>query len=456
VMLLAHLLAEHGVSLPDLKKDTLLRRLDDESLPAVARELIELRLESNKTSTAKYRRLVESISTDGRLRNTLQMYGAARTGRFAGRVFQPHNLPRPTLKSGMIEEGIEAAIGGMLPLWLSDQPGLEAFAFASNAIRGVVTAPPGKKLVVSDWANIEGRVAAAIAGEEWKILAFLEFDALVGPDLYLLSYARSFGLDVADVPEDGPERQMGKVQELSLQYEGGGNAFASMAAVYRMDLRAMADAVREVADPEVWKNAEGFVGWMKQHKKPLPSEDMEVCAACEVVKSGWRENHPAIVGLWRELSHAWRLAAHNPGKEFTAGPNGLLKFYHRAGWLRIVLPSGRSLVYMHPRADEDGGLRFTGLNPYTQKWGTVHTFGGKLFENIVQAVSADVLIEALHRVDPVMPVVLHVHDEIITEVDDTPEYTPEKLSAIMCEKVPWLPELPLAAKGFETYRYRKG
>lgn len=457
--LLKHILDSYGVSLPDMRADTLRRRLEDETLPDGVRELLELRLVSNKSSTAKYQRLSDAVSDDGRLRNTLQVFGAQRTGRWAGRVFQPHNLPRPDLKNGVIEAGIEFAVsaakaGSSVAQDIELVTGVGATRIASNALRGTVIAAPGRKLVVSDWANIEGRISATVAGEDWKVEAFREFDALVGEDLYKLAYARSFGVPVSSVKDDSTERQMGKVQVLSLQYQGGSNAYASMAAVYRINLEDLAAAVREVATPEAWKHAEGFVAWMKSKKKPLPGGD-EVSTACEVLKTAWREAHPAHVEMWRQLDAAWRMAVRNPGEVFTAGKDDLLQFHVLKDWLRIKLPSGRLLCYRSPRVDESG-FRFMGLSPYSRQWGWVRTFAGKLHENLVQGIAADVLAHALPRVDPVMPVVLHVHDEIITEVEDVPEFTAERLSQMMCEPLPWLPQLPLAAKGFETYRYRKG
>lgn len=212
--LLKHLLEQYGVDLPDMKKGTLERRLEDQELPGVVRELIAIRLEASGTSQAKYERVLSGVSKDGRLRGTLAFCGASRTGRWAGRLFQPQNMPRPNMKAAAIEAAIEDIKSGVGDLVLDDP-----MRAASNAIRGSIVASEGHKLVVADLANIEGRVLAWLAGEEWKLKAFAAYDRGEGPDLYLVTAGEILGKRPEDVTDE--ERQStGKVPELACLLEG--------------------------------------------------------------------------------------------------------------------------------------------------------------------------------------------------------------------------------------------
>ena len=227
--LLGHILVEYGVDLPDMQAATIERRAADPDLPPELRELLAIRLQASTSSTAKYNALLRGVSGDSRLRGTLQYSGAQRTRRWAGRLFQPQNLPRPVLKQPEIDLGIQALKTGCADL-VTDN----VMQLTSNAIRGCLVAPAGRKLVVSDLSNIEGRVAAWLAGEDWKLQAFREYDEGSGPDLYRLAYARAFAIEPDDVEKD--QRQVGKVMELMLQYEGGVGAFLTGAATYGVGL----------------------------------------------------------------------------------------------------------------------------------------------------------------------------------------------------------------------------
>lgn len=444
--MLAFICAEYGVDLPDLRADTLRRRMDDPELPEGVRLLLALRLESTKTSTAKYKALLKATSRDGQLRNTLQFAGAQRTARWAGRIFQPQNMPRPDMEQEDIDEGILALKEGCAELFFSDVMRLTA-----NAVRGCIVAPPGRKLVVSDLSNIEGRGLAFLAGETWKLKAFADFDAGVGADLYNVAYARSFNVDVKTVSKK--QRQIGKVQELGLGYEGGVAAFLTFAAVYNMDLDELADAVWATVSKNAIQDACGVYQWAKKRKRTLGLSE-RVYAACEVLKRAWREAHPATVALWAAAGESTRKAIENPGITYEIGPH--LKVRRDGAWLRIRLPSGRYLCYVNPEVSEDGQISYHGINQYTRQWSRIKTYGGKIIENCTQAFARDVLAYNMPAIDAAgYMLVLSVHDELLTIPPDAPDYNVKTLSKFMATQPPWAQGLPLAAAGFEDVRYRK-
>lgn len=462
--LLAYICAEYGVDLPDLKADTLRRRVDDVNLPEGVRLLLSLRLESTKTSTAKYKALVNATSADGRLRNTLQFAGAQRTARWAGRIFQPQNMPRPDLTrvadhfqvsfkeaedllEDYLEQGIEALKGGYADVVFDNVIGLTA-----NAVRGCIVAPPGKKLTIADLSNIEGRGLAFLAGERWKLKAFADFDAGVGEDLYKVAYGRSFNIDPKEAT--GQKRQIGKVMELGLGYEGGVAAFLTFAAVYNMDLDDLARAVWATASTEALDNAKGMWSWAQKKKRTL-GLSMGVYVACEVLKTAWREAHAATKALWAAAGEAVRLAIKNPGETFPIGQH--LKARRDGAWLRIRLPSGRYLCYINPDVDADGQITYFGVNQYTRQWGRIKTYGGKLVENATQAFARDVLAYNMPAIEAAgYEIVLSVHDELLTETPDSPEFNADDLGRMMAAPPSWAKGIPLAAAGFECTRYRKG
>ena len=402
---LEHLEQTLAFTTPDLKKGTVSTLLQG-TLTSEVRELLEIRQQASATSPAKYKVLLKATSADGRLRGTLQFCGASRTGRWGGRLFQPQNLPRPTMKQEQIDFGIDA-----MKLDAEDLLFDNVSELCSSAVRGALIAAPGCKLVVSDLSNIEGRVLAWLAGEDWKTEAFKQFDAGVGHDLYKLAYAKSFNKKAEDVTKD--ERQIGKVQELALGYQGSVGAFSSMAALYGVF---------------------------------LPEEEVK-----RIVEA-WRKAHKAVVSLWYDLERAVKDAIRSPNKRFTVRD---LSIGYKDNWLRIKLPSGRYLCYPNAGLNE-GTIVYQGVNQYTKKWETIETYGGKLAENVVQAVARDVLASGMFRAEAAgYAVCLHVHDELITETPDTDEYSVDELSRIMSTNPGWSLGLPLAAAGFETRRYKK-
>lgn len=444
-LLLGYILAEYGVNLPDFKADTLRRRMEDPELPEGVKLLLAIRLEATKTSTAKYKALVNAVSADGRLRNTLQFGGAQRTTRWSGRIFQPQNMPRPNMEADDIDVGIQALLAGCPRLFFDDVMQLTA-----NAVRGCIVAPINRKLCIADLSNIEGRVLAWLGGEQWKLDAFARYDNGDGPDLYIMAYARAFNVDPATVQKW--MRQIGKVMELGLGYEGGVAAFLTFAAVYNMDIEAMADAVWETASQEALDNANGMWEWAKKKHRTLGLSN-HVYVACEVLKRAWRDAHPATTALWADVADATRMAIAKPGQVFRVRD---LSFRRDGSWLRVRLPSGRYLCYFQPKLLDDGQITYMGVDQYTRQWKRIKTYGGKLVENITQAVARDVLASAMQPAeDAGYEIVLSVHDELLTETPDTDEFSSDGLAAIMSTNPPWAQGLPLSAAGFETDRYRK-
>lgn len=444
--LLTYLLEEHGVDLPDMQKATLERRLAAPELPECVRELLRIRLEATISSTAKYKALKRAVNQDGRLRGTIQFDGAQRTRRAAGRVFQPQNLPsRGVLPPEEVPDAIEALLGGYADLVYDN-----VMRVCSSTIRGCLIPAPGKKFVISDLANIEGRDAAWLAGEEWKLQAFRDFDNGSGPDLYKVAYAKAFGVPVDEVTK--AQRQIGKVLELFMQYEGGVGAFLTGAATYGIDLDEMATGLQGKMSADVVREAEQFYEWRLDMKLGVYGLRHQTFIACDVLKRLWRRAHPAISSLWPELRDAALAATNRPGVTFECRR---FKVRRDGAWLRIRLPSGRYLCYPFPEVN-DGKLSYMGINQYTKKWQRIGTYGGRLFENACQSFARDVLYDAKPAIEAAgYAQVLEVHDEVVTEVPDTPEFNEPTLSALLATPPAYAPDLPLAAGGFEAYRYGK-
>ncbi len=338
----------------------------------------------------------------------------------------------------------------------------------SNALRGIIVAPSERKLVAADLSNIEGRVLPWLAGEEWKLQAFRDFDAGVGPDIYKLAYARAFRIDPERV--DKFQRQIGKGLELSMGYGGGVGAFLKIALSYGLDIEAMA-VVMHLELPEKYKfKAMETWEWAVERRKTFgPTQKQYV--VCDSLKQMWRDAHPAIVRFWKDCETAVRcaingteppvmLSGDDAGTRVVAVPGGLqvgfVTFDRKGNWLRIRLPSGRFLCYPSPKVDEGGKISYWGLNQYSRKWQKLTTYGGKLAENIDQAISRDIMAHAMPRAEARgYKIVLTVHDEIVTETPDTHKYSAAGLAAIMSTNPPWAVGLPLAAAGEESYRYGK-
>lgn len=429
-----------GVNIDSVAKADVLDALKDEGLPSVAREALTLRREAAKASVAKLSAMKNRAGEDGRVRFTHQFHGAG-TGRWAGRGIQTQNLPRGNLKPEQVEDAI-AHLND--PIYLDILYG-QPLTVVSSCLRGMITAAVGNDLLACDFSNIEGRVNAWLAGEEWKLQAFRDFDAIPETDkeakaladIYVLSYAQAFGLTPAEAK---PHRQLGKVQELALGYGGGVGAFQSMAKVYNVT----------VADEKA-----------------------------DELKAAWRQAHPCIVQYWYDLEDA-AIRAVTMGGKYTAGPRGREVIFKKSGsFLFCKLPSGRVLCYAYPEirtvttpwgADKealtfmaviDDNIRRKGkvLDDLRAKgkWQRISTFGGSLCENVVQAVARDMLVSAMGNLDALgYDTVMHVHDEVVLEFPESyPARTIDVVKSAMCKLPAWAAHLPLAAAGWRGKRYRK-
>lgn len=410
-----------GVQMEGLAKANVLDALSLDDLPVLVRRALLLRQEAGKTSTAKLRAMREAASgQDARVRGTMQYHGAG-TGRWAGRRIQPQNFPRPTLKFRWIEDAIANFHDVEYLTVFHGQP----LTVVSSCLKSMIRAAVGEDLLAADFKNIEGRALAWLAGEEWKIQAFRDYDQKIGPDLYLVSAARIYGTEPTDYNEDSIERQHGKVAELACGYQGGVGAFQTMAKTYLV----------KVSD-----------------------------SLADTIKTRWREAHPKIVQYWYALEQAALDAVLNAGKTFRVGPNGRGVFFRVSGsFLWCKLPSGRVLCYPYPTVkgietpwgEMKDQVHYMTVDGLTNKWVETHTYGGKLAENVTQAICRDLLVAAIRQAEAAgYPVVLHVHDEVVSEVPKDFGSLEEFEAA--CSTMPaWADGLPVVAKGWRGERYRK-
>ena len=445
--LITYIKEEYGWDIPTMTKAELEKRVSDTSIPEPVRELLALRLMSTKTSVKKFEAVINAVNKDNRLRGCLQFRGAARTGRWSGRLFQPQNLPRPSMSEDEILLAINAAKNGCLDLFFDDPA-----KALSNCLRGLIIAPEGKKLVVADYSNIEGRVLAWLSGEDWKVKAFEEFDAGHGHDLYKLTYGRTFNVDPGSVTKT--QRQMGKVLELAMGYQGGAGAFVTFAKGYGIDLDAMADVVAQTIDPNVWTEAESSYEYFRE-KNLTCGLERKTFIACDAVKRAWRMANSNIADFWRKADDAVVKAMTSPSR---VKVGEFITMYRRGAYLVVELPSGRCLCYPAPQLHDDGTCTFSymGVEQFTRKWKRIKTYGGKVVENMTQAVAADVLAEGLINLEAAgYETVLTIHDEVLAETPNTPDYNVKEMMRLMTELPSWTKGLPLAAAGFEDVRYRK-
>ena len=388
-----------GHSTDSLDKAAVSDLLAEASDPVVAR-VLRLRQMLGKTSTTKYGTMLAAAGADGRMRGLTQYYGAARTGRWAGRLVQLQNLPQNHLDAiDSVRELVRSRDLETLELLFDDVPDI-----LSQLIRTALVAKPGHTFLVADFAAIEARVIAWMAGEQWRQDVFAS-----GGDIYCSSASQMFGVPVEKHGVNGHLRQKGKVAELACGYGGGVNALVAFGA----DKMGLSEA-----------------------------EMTEIVAQ-------WRAASPSIPKFWRDTEKAAKLALENPGFRY-AIPCGVI-FRKDADALRCILPSGRRLSYWGARL-ENGSIVY--MSQDTVGWVKKDTWGGKLVENIVQAVARDCLAVAMDRLAAAgFAICFHVHDEVVAEAPEGSRW--EDMAEIMGHPIDWAPGLLLRADGYGTKFYRK-
>lgn len=402
-----------GQPVENLRKETVSGLLDEIEDP-MAKRALRLRQELSKTSVKKYVAMEAARCEDGRVRGLMQFYGANRTGRWAGRLIQLQNLTKNRteildfarqLVKEQKTEAIKAIFGGVPDL-------------LSQLIRTCFIAEPGKKIISADFSAIEARVLSWLAREGWRLEVFATHGKI-----YEASASAMFGVPIEHIVKGRPEyalRQKGKVAELALGYQGGAGALAQMGAL----------------------------------KMGLTEEELP-----DIVRR-WRQTNKRIVDFWYQIDRA-AISVLQEGRP--VGLAGLTlqrecDFDHGQDFFTIRLPSGRKLFYARPfLAPNQWGndsLHYYGMNQTTKKWDAQDTYGGKLTENVVQAIARDCLAEALARLEAAgHQVIFTVHDEAILEVPE--QVTVEEVCAIMGQPIPWAPGLDLPADGFESPYYKK-
>lgn len=401
-------LSEQGVEMANVTKDTIAEALQDPALPEVVRRVLEIRTALGKTSVAKYSTMLVAHCQDHRLRGILQFYGANRSGRWAGRLVQTHNLAKNSLPDLALarELAAEGDFDTMGTLF-----GETAFVF-SELIRTAFIPSDGCRFIVSDFSAIEARVLAWLAGEEWVLEAFRN-----GEDIYCKTASMMYHVPVEKHGANSHLRQKGKVAVLACGYQGG------VGAMKRMD-----------------------------RSGSIPEDELQS------VVDQWRQANSKAVKLWRTCELAARTAIE---EHRTVRLKNGVAFGYINGNLFIKLPSGRKLCYWDTRLKldpRDGRehIVYMGVNQETKQWGETETYGGKLVENIVQATARDCLAISMQRVAALgYNIVMHVHDEIIVDcpIEDTGAM--DRINACMAEPIPWAPGLPLRGDGYETPFYMK-
>ena len=401
-------LNDKGLPMKSVTKDTIAAALTLKYIPDDVRRVLEIRTALGKTSVSKYSAMLDAVCEDNRLRGILQFYGANRSGRWAGRIVQTHNLARNSLPD--LDLARELAAGGEFDT-LQTLFGETAFVF-SELIRTTFIPSPGCRFVVSDFSAIEARVISWIAGEDWRLDVFRN-----GGDIYCATASQMYHCKVVKHGENGELRQKGKVAELACGYQGG-------------------------------------VGAMKRMDKDgaIPEEELQS------VVDNWRNANPRIVKLWWDYEAAAKAAIR---EHRTVRRGKGIEFSYKNGNLFVKLPSGRKICYWGARLKQDDktgkeSIVYMGVNQETKQWGEAETYGGKLVENIVQATARDCLAVAMIRVSELgYKIVMHVHDEMIVDVPREDTNALEVINKCMSDPIEWAPGLPLRGDGYETEFYKK-
>lgn len=373
--------------------------------PAV--RMLRIRQELGKTSVKKYQAMEHAVCPDGRLRGILQFYGANRTGRWAGRIVQVHNLPQNKIPDlDLARQLVKEEDFETMELLFEGIP----FVF-SQLIRTAFIPSPGCRFVVSDFSAIEARVIAWLSDEKWRQEVFATHGKI-----YEASAAQMFHVPIENIKKGSKLRQQGKVAELALGYGGGFGAIKAM------------DKAGSIPDDEI-----------------------------PMIISNWRKASPSICRFWYNAEGAAKAAIQ---EHRTVKLKHGITFSYINRILFIGLPSGRKLAYYDARIEENAkgkeAITYAGVNQDTKAWGRLETWGGKLVENIVQAVARDCLAETMKRVsEGHYRVVMHVHDEIIVDVPKENKLALEEITQLMAEPVSWAPGLLLRGDGYETDYYKK-
>ena len=396
---------ETGKDVEKLTKDAIPDLLKVTDCEVVSR-VLNIRKEMAKTSVKKYAAMQEAVCEDNRVRGLLQFYGANRTGRWAGRLVQVQNLPQNRLNDlDLARDLVRSGDIDMVEMLFGNIPDT-----LSQLIRTAFVAPEGYTFAIADFSAIEARVIAWLAGEQWRLDVFNSHGKI-----YEASAAQMFGVPIESITKGSPLRQKGKVAELALGYQGGVNAMINMGAL----------------------------------KQGLTEGELPGLV------NAWRNANPAIVRLWRVVENAAKDAVAGLPKQIMHG----LKFYVEDKILFAELPSGRRLSYVNPRLKSGsfGGdsLCYDGMDQMTKQWKPVDTYGGKLVENLIQAIARDCLAEAMLNLhDAGYKIVMHVHDEVVCEVPQY-ELKLEEINAIMGKPIAWAPGLHLTADSYSSRFYKK-
>ena len=393
-------LTENGMEVDSLGKKDVAAMM--KTAPEDLAEVLALRLQLAKSSVRKYEAMQNAVCADGRCHGMFQFYGANRSGRWAGRLIQLQNLPQNHMED--LEQARDLVKAGdyeMLSMLYDSVPGV-----LSELIRTAFIPRPGYKFIVSDFSAIEARVLSYLAGEKWRADVFHN-----GRDIYCESASRMFGVPVEKHGQNAHLRQKGKIAELALGYGGSVGALKAMGAL--------------------------DMGLTEDELQPLVTM--------------WRESNPNIVTYWWAVDEAVKTAI-----EMRIPQNvGCVRFDVHSGMLFITLPSGRRLAYVKPRIVENkfGGKSVTYMGIDAQKkWSRIESYGPKFVENIVQAVSRDILAYAMRTLSHCF-ICGHVHDELIIECD--PRVSLDAVCEQMGRTPPWLPGIELRADGYECAFYQK-
>ena len=393
-------LAENGMEVESLGKKDVAAMI--KTAPEDLAEVLSLRLQLAKSSVRKYQAMQNAVCADGRCHGMFQFYGANRSGRWAGRLIQLQNLPQNHMDD--LEQARDLVKAGdyeMLDMLYDSVPGV-----LSELIRTAFIPRPGYKFVVSDFSAIEARVLSHLAGETWRAEVFHK-----GRDIYCESASRMFGVPVEKHGKNSHLRQKGKIAELALGYGGSVGALKAMGA---LDMGLTEDELQPLVDM-------------------------------------WRSSNPRITAYWWAVDAAVKDAI----KQRTQTRVGGITFVMKNGMLFITLPSGRRLAYVKPRIGENrfGGESVTYMGIDAQKkWNRIESYGPKFVENIVQAVSRDILSYAMRTLS-YCQIVGHVHDELIIECN--PEVSLDAICEQMGRTPPWIPGIELRADGYECGFYQK-